>query len=103
MSDRMTTPWGEVELTRFPEDPRDRLRAWDASDAYLLRHLAEEKVPLKGTVVVVGDRWGALVTALAEHRPTQITDSFLGQEATRANLGRNGVATGTVRLLTTQD
>ncbi|GGZ11331.1 ribosomal RNA large subunit methyltransferase G [Streptomyces olivaceoviridis] len=103
MSDRMTTPWGEVELTRFPDDPRDRLRAWDASDAYLLRHLAEEKVPLTGTVAVVGDRWGALVTALAEHRPTQITDSFLGQEATRANLARAGVEPGAVRLLTTQD
>ncbi|WP_189818564.1 methyltransferase [Streptomyces olivaceoviridis] len=99
----MTTPWGEVELTRFPDDPRDRLRAWDASDAYLLRHLAEEKVPLTGTVAVVGDRWGALVTALAEHRPTQITDSFLGQEATRANLARAGVEPGAVRLLTTQD
>ncbi|MFF7853452.1 methyltransferase [Streptomyces sp. NPDC007904] len=99
----MTTPWGAPVLARFPEDPRDRLRAWDASDAYLLRHLAEREAPLSGTVVVVGDRWGALVTALAEHRPTQITDSWLGQEATRANLARNGVEPGTVRLLTTQD
>ncbi|MFF7768723.1 methyltransferase [Streptomyces massasporeus] len=99
----MTTPWGEPALTRFPEDPRDRLRAWDASDEYLLRHLAEERVPLDGTVVVVGDRWGALVTALAAHRPVQITDSHLAQEATRANLARAGVEPGTVRLLTTQD
>ncbi|RZB18820.1 methyltransferase domain-containing protein [Streptomyces sp. F001] len=99
----MTTPWGELALTRFPEDPRDRLRAWDASDEYLLRHLASEGVPLSGTVVVLGDRWGALVTALAAHRPVQITDSFLTQEATRANLARGGVEPGTVRLLTTQD
>jgi 16S rRNA (guanine1207-N2)-methyltransferase len=99
----MTTPWGEVELARFPDDPRDRLRAWDASDAYLLRHLAEAEVPLTGAVVVVGDRWGALVTALAAHRPTQITDSFLSQEATRANLARAGVEPGAVQLLTTQD
>ncbi|MFF4658707.1 methyltransferase [Streptomyces sp. NPDC001381] len=99
----MTTPWGEVALARFPEDPRDRLRAWDASDVYLLRHLAEQDVPLSGTVVVLGDRWGALVTALAAHRPVQITDSWLGQEATRANLARAGVETGSVRLLTTQD
>ncbi|MEU9390151.1 methyltransferase [Streptomyces sp. NPDC048324] len=103
MNDRMTTPWGEFALTRFPEDPRERLRAWDASDEYLLGHLAEEKVPLSGTVVVLGDRWGALVTALAEHGPTQITDSFLAQEATRLNLARNGVETGAVHLLTTQD
>ncbi|MGW3355263.1 methyltransferase [Streptomyces bungoensis] len=99
----MTTPWGELELSRFPDDPRDRLRAWDASDAYLLRHLAEEGVPLDGAVVVVGDRWGALATALAAHGPVQITDSFLSQEATRANLARAGVAPGAVQLLTTQD
>ncbi|WCH97732.1 methyltransferase [Streptomyces moderatus] len=99
----MTTPWGDLALTRFPEDPRELLRAWDASDEYLLRHLAEREIPLSGTVVVVGDRWGALVTALAAHRPTQITDSYLTQEATRANLVRHGVEPGTVRLLTTQD
>ncbi|GAB2325435.1 methyltransferase [Streptomyces variabilis] len=103
MNDRMTTPWGEPVLSRFPEDPRDRLRAWDASDEYLLRHLAERQPPLSGAVVVVGDRWGALVTALAAHRPTQITDSWLGQESTRANLARNDVEPGTVRLLTTRD
>jgi 16S rRNA (guanine1207-N2)-methyltransferase len=103
MNDRMTTPWGELALARFPEDPRDLLRAWDASDEYLLGHLAQEKVPLDGTVVVVGDRWGSLVTALAEHRPVQITDSFLAQEATRANLARNGVEAGAVELLTTRD
>ncbi|WP_328869404.1 methyltransferase [Streptomyces sp. NBC_00287] len=99
----MTTPWGELALARFPEDPRNRLRAWDASDEYLLRHLADQEIPLSGTVVVVGDRWGALVTALAGHRPTQITDSHLAQEATRANLARAGVEPGAVRLLTTQD
>jgi 16S rRNA (guanine1207-N2)-methyltransferase len=99
----MTAPWGEYSLTRFPEHPRDLLRAWDASDAYLLRHLAESGTPLDGTVVVVGDRWGALTTALAEYGPTQITDSFLCREATRANLERGGVGVETVRLLTTRD
>lgn len=103
MNDRMTTPWGELALTRFPDDPRDRLRAWDASDEYLLRHLAEREIPLAGTVVVVGDRWGALVTALAARGPAQITDSYLAQEATRANLARHGVEPGTVQLRTTQD
>ncbi|WP_432098032.1 methyltransferase [Streptomyces sp. WAC 04229] len=99
----MTTSWGEQVLTRFPEDPRDRLRAWDASDEYLLGHLAEREVPLTGTVVVLGDRWGALVTALAGHRPVQITDSHLGREAARVNLERAGAEPGSVRLLTTQD
>ncbi|GAB2484852.1 methyltransferase [Streptosporangium sandarakinum] len=103
---RFTTPRGAFDLTRFPEDPRDPLRAWDAADDYLLRHLDGidgEPTDLSGTVVVLGDRWGALVTALAEHRPTQITDSFLGRQATLANMGRNGIPMDAVRLRTTRD
>ncbi|MGW0665162.1 methyltransferase [Streptodolium elevatio] len=116
LSTPFSTPWGEVDLTRFPEDPRDALRAWDAADAYLLRRLAGEPGPegtpvgpvdpaaaAPGALVVVGDRWGALTTALAAYRPTQITDSYLAREATRANLARNGVDPETVRLLTTRD
>ncbi|MDP9849565.1 methyltransferase [Streptosporangium lutulentum] len=103
---RLTTSRGEFDLTRFPEDPRDPLRAWDAADEYLLRHLDGidgEPADLSGTVVVLGDRWGALVTAIADHGPVQITDSFLGQEATRTNLRRNGIAADAVRLRTTRD
>ncbi|MEV6670249.1 methyltransferase [Streptomyces sp. NPDC051162] len=103
---RLMTSWGEYELARFPEDPRDRLRAWDAADEYLLSHLKGtdgEPADLSGNVVVVGDRWGALAVSLAGHRPVQITDSFLAQEATRVNLERNGLAPDAVRLLSTQD
>ncbi|MFE0460616.1 methyltransferase [Kitasatospora sp. NPDC058965] len=105
-----TTSWGAYRLTRFPEDPREQLRAWDAADEYLLRRLAGETeepavpVALSGTVVVLGDRWGALTTALAGHTPVvQISDSYLGQRATAANLERNGVPAGAVRLLTTTE
>ncbi len=107
---RLTTPFGSYELTRFPEDPRDRLRAWDAADEYLLHHLDSgtgERGPVDlagaGQVTVFGDRWGALATALAAYRPTQITDSFLTRAATEANLERAGVAKDAVTLLTTQD
>ncbi|MFI1977642.1 methyltransferase [Streptomyces wedmorensis] len=103
---RLTTSWGAFTLTRFPEDPRDQLRAWDASDEYLLGHLAETGVDLSGTVAVLGDRWGALVTALQAAGPgelVQISDSYLGRRATQANLARAGAAPDAVRLLTTQD
>ncbi|WP_330177249.1 methyltransferase [Streptomyces sp. NBC_01498] len=131
---RLTTPWGDLDLARFPEQPRDTLRAWDAADEYLLRHLADaEDAPgadtdtdpgsatrtdtgagapggdgragagLSGRVVVLGDRWGALATALAPHRPVQITDSYLTQRATRANLRRNGIDADAVRLRTVRD
>ncbi|MYW63224.1 methyltransferase [Streptomyces sp. SID8379] len=100
----MTTPWSDIALTRYPEDPRDRLRAWDAADSYLLKHLAEQGTDLSGAVVVVGDRWGALATALTGTggcTPTLISDSYLGQQATYANLERNSRAGAT--LLTTRD
>jgi 23S rRNA (guanine1835-N2)-methyltransferase len=93
---------GELTLTRFPEDPRERLRAWDASDEYLVRQLGEG-VDLSGRVVVFGDRWGAITTSLtgAGARVTQISDSFLGQQATLANVARNGISPDEVALTTT--
>ncbi|MFJ5720820.1 methyltransferase [Streptomyces sp. NPDC093149] len=104
---RLTTSGAGYDLARFPEDPRDPFRAWDAADEYLLRRLegTEESDPvdLTGSVVVVGDRWGALSTVLAGHRPVQITDSYLAQRATLANLDRNGAAADSVRLLSARD
>ncbi|HEY5837032.1 methyltransferase [Streptomyces sp.] len=116
---RFSTPWGDLDLTRFPADPREPLRAWDAADDYLVRYLVEPgegtgPVDMSGAVVVVGDRWGALATALAARAGgspsgpvvTQITDSYLGQQATLANLRRNaapGAAGAPVRLISTQD
>ncbi|WP_328957614.1 methyltransferase [Kitasatospora purpeofusca] len=113
------TPWGDLVLTRFPEDPRERLRAWDAADEYLLRHLAGEADSAGGlatalagrAVTVLGDRWGALTTALAtvpaDAAPpaavTQISDSHLAQRATLANLARAGADPAAARLLSTRD
>ncbi|RKE18114.1 methyltransferase [Streptomyces sp. TLI_171] len=100
-----TTAWGEFELARFPEDPREQLRAWDASDEYLLRHLKENPAGLDGAVAVLGDRWGALSTALAEPAGslTAITDSYLSARAVAANLARNGVDPARVDVRSTQD
>ncbi|MFE6868383.1 methyltransferase [Kitasatospora sp. NPDC057692] len=112
------TPWGALVLTRHPEDPRERLRAWDAADEYLLRHLSGEADSADGratalagrAVTVLGDRWGALTTALAtapaEHAPAriaQISDSHLAQRATEANLARAGADPAAARLITTRD
>ncbi|MEU4029359.1 methyltransferase [Streptomyces anulatus] len=103
---RLTTSQGAFELARFPEHPRDPFRAWDAADEYLLRQLTDPEtgpVDLAGTVAVVGDRWGALATALAAHRPVQISDSYLARRATLANLARNGLDQDAVRLLSSRD
>ncbi|MBK3542047.1 methyltransferase [Streptomyces sp. MBT60] len=102
----LTIPQGTFDLARFPEHPRDPFRAWDAADEYLLRQLTDPEagpVDLSGTVAVVGDRWGALATALAAHRPVQISDSYLARRATLANLARNGIDEDAVRLLSSRD
>ena len=115
--DHVTTSLADLGLTRYPQDKgaREPLRAWDAADEYLLRHVAgigseqaadvvgDEPVDLSGIVVVFGDRWGALVTVLAAHAPVQVTDSYLTQEATRANLARIGAGLEAVRLASTAD
>ena len=104
---RLTTSQGGFDLARFPESPRDPFRAWDAADEYLLRRLegAEGSEPVRpsGTVAVLGDRWGALATVLAAHRPVMITDSYLARRATQANLARNGAAPDAVRVLSVRD
>ncbi|WP_406447569.1 methyltransferase [Streptomyces sp. NBC_00876] len=104
---RLTTSGAGYDLARFPEDPRDPFRAWDAADEYLLRHLegidGAPPVDLSGSVVVAGDRWGALSTVLAGYHPVQITDSYLAQRATAANLARNGAGADAVRLLSPHD
>lgn len=87
--DVLQTPTGPLELSRRPDDPQ--LRAFDAADALVLEHLAQ--VELRGTVLVLGDRWGALTTALASHSPVSVSDSFVAQSSTRENLARNGLAT----------
>lgn len=112
---RFSSPWGDLDLTRFPADPREQLRAWDAADAYALQHLADTAgapatastagAALPGATVVLGDRWGALTTALAAQggtRPTLVTDSWLGRQAAEANLRRNAPA-AEADLRTTRD
>ena len=100
----LVTP-SELKLRRFPDDPREQLRAWDAADEYLLRHLDEEWAGLSGRVVVFGDRWGAITTslALAGAEVTQISDSYLGQRATAENLARNGKEPSCAALATTAE
>lgn len=85
--DFLQTPTGTLELTRRPDE--EQLRAFDAADALLLAHLAE--VDLGGTVVVLGDRWGALTAALAACSPVSVSDSSVAQSSTRDNLERNGL------------
>lgn len=101
---QLTVPQGAFALEPHPTRAGHGRRAWDAADAYLLRHLAEVAAtrPL-GSVAILNDASGALATVLAPHRPTVVGDSFLARRATVANLLANGVDPATVARCTSLD
>ena len=60
------SPVGELELSRWPVRVDDPLQAWDGADTYLVEEALEQLDGLgPGSVLVVDDAFGALVTALA--------------------------------------
>ena len=88
----MQVPQGRFRLGRYPWVRRDPLRAWDAADEYLLRHLDAEGLLAAGDrVLVVNDGFGAMAVALsAAHRVTAWSDSYLAHRGIGENLTRNG-------------
>jgi len=99
-------PQGEFELARYPIRANESLRAWDAADEFLLRHLAargSEATRVGCEILIVNDNWGALSTALANHHPSVLSDSYLAHLSTHKNLERNGFHVSAVRLLASMD
>ncbi len=93
----MAVPQGTFDLTRPDAGGRSPLRAWDAADELVLRHLAT--VGATGTTVLVDDAWGALACALAPSAPTVVLDSYLGGRAVAGNLEGNGLAAAGVTVV----
>lgn len=85
-----TTPYGELELTRYPSRSNELLLPYDAADSYLVNEVAERH-PDARSILVIGDRHGALTAALAGHaQVTMWSDSHLARTATARNLRANG-------------
>ena len=93
---------GEFELERYPRRANEALQAWDAADKLILRQL-EDRHETVGDVLIVNDSWGALSTALADRRPSTLSDSYLAHAAIRENLRRNHIDLAAVRPLTSFD
>lgn len=94
----MRVSQGDFALERAHHDPAQPLRAWDAADEYALEHLHAEGITGDGWLVA-NDAFGALVTALAPHRPVSWSDSCVAMAATEANLRRNHSDPSAVELL----
>ncbi|MDQ2677459.1 MAG: methyltransferase [Actinomycetota bacterium] len=95
---RLEVPQGSFTLTREPLRPKDPLRAWDAADELVLRHIDSECAE-GGSVLIVNDAHGALSTALAHRRPTTLTDSYVSVRAIRRNLAANDLADDSVTVV----
>ncbi len=84
------TPSGTFELLRHPHRPRSTLRAWDAADAYVLRHLAEgPQGEQPQSVAILNDGFGALACGLHHLGPTSVVDPITAEFGAAANLERN--------------
>ncbi len=92
MSDLLILNDRSIPLRRFPPGRDESLRAWDAADEYILRHLAasggtEPDEP----ILVLNDAFGALAVALPDRPLTWWNDSFLARRALAENLAANGL------------
>ncbi|MCW8888807.1 MAG: methyltransferase [Gammaproteobacteria bacterium] len=104
MDNQIDVPQGQFQLNRLPHNRRDPLRAWDAADEYLLKHIADEIKPEIGDrILIINDSFGALAVALSNHQPCALSDSYLSQEATRKNLKLNGIAEENVELISSME
>ncbi len=90
---------GQFQLNRFPKQAKEPLRAWDAADEYLLQTIAEQQLTHSmPRILLINDSFGALAVALAEYKPTAVSDSYLAQQGTIANLQDNDIAPNGVTL-----
>lgn len=96
----LITAQGKFNLSRYPEDKLNLLRAWDAADEYLLNYLSEMIAPgSRLNILIVNDSFGALAVALANHQLTLWTDSYLTAQAVRLNLDQNNRSTDQVEII----
>lgn len=94
-------PFGKFLLQRWPESVNDKLRAWDAADEYLLKHVSEQ-VHSACRVLVVNDVHGALSTALHAWQPVSWSDSAVSFRALVENCKRNQIDSAPVTVPSTE-
>lgn len=97
------TPFGTLDLERYPPTQNPTLQAFDTADIYLLQTLAD--LPVSDLpVLVINDNFGTLACALARSgRPVHSwSDSHLACLALQTNLTANGMASDAVRFFDSQ-
>ena len=86
------SPFAELTLHRIPRGSTqsNNLRAWDAADEIMLKHLAEQQLPVAGNkLLIINDSFGALSCHLADYCITNWSDSLISHLACQENLKSN--------------
>ncbi|CAB4540522.1 unannotated protein [freshwater metagenome] len=102
LMNKLMVPQGEFVLLTSKSTQTASARAWDAADEYLLQQVFELG-ELKGSILLLNDRCGALAVALAAAPLSSLSDSYVSQLVTTENLDRNSIADDQVRLLGSLD
>ena len=97
MGNLMSIAGRTLNLERIPLREREPLRAWDAADEYVLKHVVSEALDLDA-VLILNDAFGALSLALADGGPILVTDSHLARLALAHNAEINALNIDSVRV-----
>jgi 16S rRNA G1207 methylase RsmC len=89
----LSSAFGSYSLQRIPLRTKETLRAWDASDEYLLQVLSgDDNVPSEDArILIINDQFGALSTSLNKYDVTCWGDSYLGELSTVHNFAINNI------------
>lgn len=98
------TPFGALELDRYPPTNNPTLQPWDAADSYLLQSFAQAAPDHQAPVLVVNDNFGTLACALAlgGYQVISWGDSWLAERALQLNIQHNGLAPEQVTFVDSQ-
>lgn len=101
---RCDTPFGPLELDRYPLTNDPTLQPWDAADLYLLQSVAEAAPDPQAPVLVINDNFGTLACALAlgGYQVISWSDSWLAERALQLNMQHNGLAPEQVTFVDSQ-
>lgn len=99
------TPFGSLELDRYPPTRNPTLLPLDAADQYLLQSLADNPPAGQSPVLVINDQFGALACALAlgGYQVMSWGDSFLAERAMQLNARCNGLAPEQICFISSQE
>lgn len=91
-----------LSLFRYPKRNNETLQAWDAGDEYLINHVEDMGLEPNQHILIVNDNFGALSCWFSDkHRITMMSDSFISQQGTLANIQHNQCPS--VDFITTMD